>query len=139
VNYTTVLRRRHKWQAIVLRGGPRLARCDLTGKMIGDKGDYHELIPRSMTVKNPEARMLSYRPELCAYLSTEAHRDFHDNEPSESARNKMLQKIYEVFAVQEGSIEDAYERVKTVFDELQDVLVVPVPFDIPEPEEVVRE
>lgn len=131
MNSLAYKRRQYKWEAIVLRGGLE-ARCDLTGKIIGQGGDYHEMIPRAVTVANEGARLVSYRPELCAYLSQEAHGAFHRNEPTREQWDLMWQGIYRVFAVQEGSITAARARVQTVYDELVSKMQTRISYTLPE-------
>lgn len=51
--------------------------CDYCGKNEGSH--MHELIPRSKTVGNQEARERSYQPELCSLLCPECH-NFADSD-----------------------------------------------------------
>jgi hypothetical protein len=121
--YTEKTRRYAKWDAIKRRGGARRATCDMTGEVIGQSGDFHELIPRAWTVKNPRARSLSYRPEVCAYLSQKAHRRFHDREPSRDQRDKMFQVLFRLYG---------YDQVKAVFDAIQDAMMTALPIALPD-------
>jgi len=129
------MRRLYKWQAIQLRGGPNYATCDITGKRIGATGDLHEIILRSLTVSNDDARLLSYRPELTAYLSQDAHRAFHDKAPTEEQRNAMFFRLYQLHGIHNGGVIGGYEIVKKAFNEVQCVLGIKLNFDIPKPKD----
>lgn len=121
-------RRYAKWDAIKARGGVDAARCDLTGKRIGQRGDLHELIPRSMTVGNRRARRLSYVPHLCAYISHDAHMALHGegSEPSTETRDRLFRKLYEIYG---------YARVRAAFDRLANTMTGPLTIQLPEQEE----
>lgn len=61
-----------KLQANLKRGGfGEWCLCDLCQKRKGIQ--YHELIARSKTVGNKEARELSFQPELCSLLCQQCH------------------------------------------------------------------
>jgi hypothetical protein len=119
-----VVRHTQKWQAAVDRGGNK-ARCDLTGEVIGWRGDYHEIIQRSWVYKGAKARVSIYQKELCAYLSHEAHMQFHDREPSQEQRDRMWQRLYELYG---------HDAVKAALERVQDELKQALPVALPEPQ-----
>jgi hypothetical protein len=113
-----------KWQAAVDRGGNR-ATCDLTGEVIGWRGQYHEILQRSWVYKGAEARVSIYQKELCAYLSPQAHARFHDQEPGQEQRDKIWQRLYELYG---------YDRVVAAFRRVQDELKHELAITLPDPE-----
>jgi hypothetical protein len=113
-----------KWQAAVDRGGNR-AICDLTGEVIGWTGHYHEMIQRSWVYKGAAARLSIYQKELCAYLSPKAHAWFHDCSPTQEQRDRLWQRLYELYG---------YERVKVALARVQSELKLSLAIILPEPE-----
>jgi hypothetical protein len=119
-NYRNV----QKWQAAVDRGGNK-ARCDLTGEVIGWNGDYHEILQRSWVYKGSKARVAIYDKRLCAYLSHKAHMNFHDREPTQEQRDKMWQRLYQLYG---------HDAVKAALQRVQDELKHELAVTLPEPE-----
>lgn len=79
--------------------------CDLCG---GRGTDYHELIFRSSTLNNAEARRLSFQQELCALLCQPCHANAHNTTTS----MKLLLKNIHVYGRE--AVENALEAVRDV-------------------------
>jgi len=72
---TSTFRQLERSLALQDRGGERWAKCDLCGK--NRPTDYHEIVNRGRTMGNEEARQVSYRRTLCAWLCRECHDKAH--------------------------------------------------------------
>lgn len=124
-------RRKQKAQAVRMRGG-RFAKCDLSGVIIGYRGDLHEIIPRSMVQKSSSARELIYDPTVTAYLSPQAHRNFHDRETTLEQRDKLFRAVYRVLANHYGiTLVEARDIVWITMSKIEAALTTPIPVKLP--------
>jgi len=76
-------RMRQRANAIVERGGPRNAKCDLCGD--AKATDYHEIVSRGRTVNDDAARAHSFARELCAMLCNPCHLNLAHNPKAATA------------------------------------------------------
>lgn len=125
---TTARRWRSTLKHIMLvdRGGERYAKCDLCGKPhLESPLEMHELINRGRTVNNPAARLLSYKPQLCALLCQECHSQAHNP----VVRDQLFRLNYARYG---------YSQVAAAFSELDlafQLLGEPLDIELP-PQEV---
>ncbi len=124
-----------KWQAVILRGGD-MATCDINSTRIGLNGDLHHILGRFTT--GSESFYLASSPYLTAYLSQAAHRKYHDQDPSEAVKNAMFQRLYQLHAVQLGTIEAAHEAVMEAYNALSNTLRTPIAYVPPQPTVALR-
>jgi hypothetical protein len=113
-----------------MRGGPVYAACDRCGKHLGYENEIHELIQRRWTQGNDEARGLSYLPTLTALLCPACHRQFHDQEPTETQRNLLWRRLFQV--VGRGNPVQGRFRVARDFLRVQQAMRTRLPIELPE-------
>jgi len=107
---------------IVERGGPKHATCDLCGQPPDYMGlQLHELLQRGMTVNNPDARELSYVPELTALLCENCHSRAHNPETRD--------KLFRVNMRRYGrlQVELALDRFRRAFEQRNTLLTIRLP------------
>ena len=107
---------------IVERGGLKHAKCDLCGQ----KPDYmglqlHELLQRGMTVNNPDARELSYVPELTALLCENCHSRAHNPE----VRDQLFRIAFKRYG--RLAVAAAFERFRRAYELRSTLLAITLP------------
>lgn len=80
-------------------------RCDGCEALFFDL-HMHELISRSLTTHNEEARLVSFEPELCAMLCPDCHALAHT---SHEERDRLFQKNYRRYGYQ--AVAARYEQL----------------------------
>jgi len=107
-------------QAFLDRGGYYVALCDLCGD--NKAQEYHEILSRGRTVKNEEARYLSYDKHICSCLCSHCHREgvgAHNPKVATALLRRNV-KLY------------GYEAVKSAFDRALDSMNTIVNIEFPE-------
>lgn len=107
-----ITRSETKIQMYICRGGIGVAVCDLC-KTTRYGLEMHELIARSVTQNNPEARELSFQEELCSLLDKTCH--------EEADTTKVQDLLWERNQRRYG------QKFWEAFDRVQKVMVTPIP------------
>lgn len=95
--------RMHQKAMMVVDRGGRSAKCDLCGVTLGT--DMHEIVNRGRTVKNEEARALSYDRRICSLLCQSCHQQAHNPE----AANNLLKHNVAMYGY--ASVKSAFDKV----------------------------
>lgn len=95
-------------------------RCDMCGRFATD---YHEIIHRSQTVNNEDARLASFQQEICAILC----RGCHSQAEGLGASVKLLQRNIKIYG---------YDRVEAALAEVQSKLKGQIVLIMPKREEI---
>jgi hypothetical protein len=107
---------------IIARGGLKHATCDLCGQPPDYMGlQLHELMQRGMTVNNPDARELSYVPELTALLCENCHSKAHHPE----VRDQLFRIAFKRYG--RAQVERAFEHFRRAYELRSTLLDITLP------------
>lgn len=106
--------------AMIIERGGYGALCDRCATFMGSQ--MHELIHRSKTSRDSEARKLTYQKELCSFLCIHCHAAIHDHGVDES---ELWISNYNRYG---------YETVKNAFVTVEKAMKSKLGIVMPEPE-----
>lgn len=119
-----------KWEWCMALGGIN-AVCPISGKHIGHGGELHHILSRPSA--DDEIYRLASDKHLTILLHHDTHAKYHDMETTKEQKDAFFQAVYQVWAIQYGSIAIAYDMCYLAFNALQDALTTRIAYELPLP------